>query len=124
MKPEGSEHDSGSRLEDGMVTVEIAVGMAALIAVLALLVGALAVMKNQAEVCQAVREGARAASVGTSGPAAVTERYPRATNILVSGADQWVRVSASAPVQIIPGWQFSSVQCQAVTLMEPGAASP
>lgn len=110
--------------EEGMVTVEMAVGMTALIAVLAMLVGALTVVRSQAEICQAVREGARAAAMGQPAASAVTYRYPQATDVSVGGGGQWVRVAASAPVELFGQWGFTSVHCEAATLVEPTAGSP
>lgn len=97
------------------MTVELAIGMAALIAVLSLLVGAMGAMRTQAEVCQAVREGARAAAVGESAPAAVASSFPRAVGVTVNKSGGWVTVSASS--ESVLG---VSLACSASTLAESG----
>ncbi len=103
------------RCEEGMVTTELAIGMAALLAVLVLLVGALDAVRTQAEVCQAVREGARAAAVGDSGSAAVSRSYPPANGASEAHDGDWVTVSAEAEAALVV-----TVSCSATALIEPG----
>lgn len=98
-----------------MVTVETAIGIAALVAVLALLIGAVNVVQGQAGLCQAVREGARSASVGSSAVAATTQSFPKAFNVTEDFADGWVTVSGSAKAL-----EFGVLHCSATTLLEPG----
>lgn len=98
------------------MTVELAIGMTALIAVLALLVAALGAVRVHADICQAVREGARAAAVGDSAADAVVRSLPRARSVSVDESGEWVTVSARADTAIgLP------VGCTATTLLEPGA---
>lgn len=101
--------------EEGMVTTELAIGMAALLAVLALIVGALDAVRTQADVCQAVRDGARAAAVGESAASAVSRSFPDARGIAEDASGGWVTVRAEAPAALVV-----TVSCSATTLAEAG----
>lgn len=106
-----------------MVTVEAAVSVTALVAVLALLLGAIGVVRTQAELCQSVREGARAESLGQEGSAAVSARFSGAVDVQVGGDQTWVRVEGQTSAATIGSLSVGSLHCAAETLREPGVLS-
>lgn len=107
--------------ECGMVTVEAAFGIAALIAMLALLVGALSIVRLQADVCHAVREAARAETVGESGQAAASRVVSRPVSVSAEAAGEWLRVTASSPAASFAGISVGTLTCEVSTYLEPVA---
>ena len=107
--------DSGPKSDDaesGMVTVEIAVGIAAVVAVLVIALGAIAVVRTQADVCHSARTAARSAAVGEPSP----------TPAALSYGGQWVSASASAPAVQLGPFSWGSLQCEATALREEADA--
>jgi hypothetical protein len=88
--------------DTGMVTAEVAVALPALVALLALALGALAVGVAQLRCVDAAREGARAAARGESGDqvqAAIRAAAPPGAGISVTVGPRLVRVAVSTAVK-------------------------
>lgn len=105
--------------EAGMVTVEAALGIAVLVAFLALLLGALSVVRVQTEVCQVVREAARAEAVGISAQSAVAQSNRSPLKVSVEARGEWVYVQVSAPAVSIGAASVGTISCEAHSYREP-----
>jgi Flp pilus assembly protein TadG len=101
-----------------MVTVELAIGFLAVVAMLVLVVSVAAVGLTRSSVCQAVREAAREASVGGDAHAAAARASEGSVNLAVSRAGRWVTVRGQAPVAGPVGGLGATARCEATTLVE------
>lgn len=113
----------GAAPDAGMVTVELALGLLAVVVVLGLVLGVVAAGSARASLCQAVREAAREASVGGEDPGDVVARSlgrgaGSGAAVSVSRQGRWVEVSGTAVVGGPAGWAGMQVTCEARTLVE------
>lgn len=107
-----------NRNEHGYVTVEQAICFVAVTFVIGVIVAAAQAGLTGASLCHAVREGARAASVGLSDAQAVSvAAYPDGT-YTVSRSAGWVTVRGSAPYRGAAGWAGGVARCTVSTLDE------
>ena len=112
--------------ERGSVTVEHAIGLIAVVGMIGLVVCAAQAGITSTALCQAVRDGARAASIGEKDPQAVAAAsFSAASSAPASFAvaydEEWVEVSGSATYRGPIGWAGGTATCAARTLIE-GAA--
>ncbi|MDC4232354.1 pilus assembly protein [Actinomyces sp. B33] len=117
------EHRFSTRREasqDGSTTVELAIGFFAVMVVISLIVAVSAVGLTRSALCQSVREGARAASIGQeSAQEAAARAYSRggpAPAISVARSDRWITVTGTVPVAGIPG--LPPARCEVTTTLE------
>lgn len=102
-----------------MVTVEIAVGTASVLLLLALLLGVTQAVSTRSAVCQAVREAAREAAVGGEDPLEVASRsFGGGLDVAVTRSDRWVVVAGSARTSGIGGWIGGNAHCEVRTILE------
>ena len=97
--------------DHGYVTVEHAIGFLAVTAVIGVIVAVAQAGLTGASLCQAVREGARAASIGQGDPQAVG-------SYAVTRAGGWVTVSGNAPYRGAAGWVGGVARCSVTTIDE------
>ena len=99
-----------TKSESGMVTVEFAVALPAIIAVTLLVAGVGGASAMQVATCDAARVAARSAAIGADTPG-----FDKGISVSVSQSDQWVRADAQAD---LPGW-VPQLTCSATALREP-----
>ena len=104
--------------DHGYVTVEHAIGFLAVTAVIGVIVAVAQAGLTGASLCQAVREGARAASIGQGDPQAVASAAYAPGSYAVSRADGWVTVSGNAPYRGAAGWVGGVARCSVSTIDE------
>lgn len=109
--------------ERGSVTVEHAIGLVAVVGMIGLVVCAAQASITSTALCQAVRDGARAASIGGKDPQAVAAASFSAVSsapasFAVSYDEEWVEVSGSATYRGPIGWAGGTATCAARTLVE------
>ena len=109
--------------ERGSVTVEHAIGLIAVVGMIGLVVCAAQASITSTALCQAVRDGARAASIGGKDPRAVAAASFSATSsapasFAVVYDEEWVEVSGSATYRGPVGWAGGTATCAARTLVE------
>lgn len=105
--------------DHGYVTVEHAIGFLAVTAVIGVVVAAAQAGLTGASLCQAVREGARAASIGHVDPQAAASAAYAPGSYSVTRSDGWVTVSGSAPYRGAAGWVGGIARCT-VTMIDEG----
>ena len=93
--------------ERGYVTVEHAIGFVAVTLVIGVIVAAAQAGMTGASLCQAVREGAGAASAA----------YPPGS-YAVARAGGWVSVTGTAPYRGAVGWVGGIARCSVTTIDE------
>jgi len=104
--------------ERGYVTVEHAIGFLAVTVVIVWFVAAPQAGLPGPSLCQAVREGARAASIGQADPqGAASAAYP-AGSYAVTRSDGWVSVTGTAPYRGAAGWIGGIARCTVTTIDE------
>ena len=104
--------------ERGYVTVEHAIGFVAVTLVVGVIVAAAQAGMTGASLCQAVREGARAASIGAADPqGAASASYPPGS-YAVARAGGWVSVTGTAPYRGAGGWVGGIARCSVTTIDE------
>lgn len=107
-----------TRDERGYVTVEHAVCFVAVTLVIGVLVAAGQAGMTGSSLCQAVREGARAASIGEADPWSVaTASFPSGSYTVTRG-DGLVTVSGTAPYGGAAGWVGGQAHCAVTTIDE------
>lgn len=106
------------RDESGYVTVEHAIGFLAVTAVIGVIVAVAQAGLTGASLCQAVREGARAASIGQGDPQAAASAAYAPGSYAVSRADGWVSVTGTAPYRGAAGWGGGVARCSVTTIDE------
>ena len=107
-----------TRDEAGYVTVEHAVCFAAVTLVVGVIVAAAQAGMTGASLCQAVREGARAASIGAADPQGVdSAAYPPGSSA-VARSGGWVSVTGPAPYHGAAGWVGGVARCSVTTIDE------
>ena len=109
--------------ERGSVTVEHAIGLVAVVGMIGLVVCAAQAGITSTALCQAVRDGARAASIGGKDPRAVAAASFSAVSsapasFAVAYDEEWVEVSGSATCRGPIGWVGGTATCAARTLAE------
>ena len=109
--------------ERGSVTVEHAIGLVAVVGMIGLVVYAAQASITSTALCQAVRDGARAASIGGKDPQAVAAAsFSAVSSVPASFAiaydEEWVEVSGSATYRGPIGWAGGTATCSARTLVE------
>lgn len=109
--------------ERGSVTVEHAIGLVAVVGMIGLVVCAAQASITSTALCQAVRDGARAASIGGKDPQAVAAAsFSAVSSVPASFAiaydEEWVEVSGSATYRGPIGWAGGTATCSARTLVE------
>ena len=109
--------------ERGSVTVEHAIGLVAVVGMIGLVVCAAQAGITSTALCQAVRDGARAASIGGKDPRAVAAASFSAVSsapasFAVAYDEEWVEVSGSATYRGLIGWVGGTATCAARTLAE------
>ena len=109
--------------ERGSVTVEHAIGLVAVVGMIGLVVCAAQASITSTALCQAVRDGARAASIGGKDPRAVAAASFSAVSsapasFAVAYDEEWVEVSGSATYRGPIGWVGGTATCAARTLAE------
>lgn len=90
-----------ARLDDGAVTVELAIGMVTVVALLGLALGLVAAGVAQIRVTDAARAGARAASLGEDDAAVALVVHRTAGDdaaVSVTRDEDWVDVTVTLPV--------------------------
>lgn len=104
--------------EQGMVTVETAIVLGAVIVVVIALILAVSVAGLKGEVCQVARDSARAHSLGSkaSTPPAFGRRP---VGISVVGNDPGFTVTASSTPFTVGPWSAPPVSCQVSGIKEP-----
>ena len=95
--------------EHGYVTVEHAIGFVAVTLVVGVIVAAAQAGMTGASLCQAVREGARAASIGQEDPQAAASAAYAPGSYVVSRSGGWVSVT---------GWVGGVARCSVTTIDE------
>ena len=104
--------------DNGYVTVEHAIGFLAVTAVIGVIVAATQAGLTGASLCQAVREGARAASIGQADPQGVAlAAYPPGS-YAVTRSGGWVSVTGTAPYRGAAGWVGGIARCSVTTIDE------
>lgn len=109
--------------ERGSVTVEHAIGLVAVVGMIGLVVCAAQASITSTALCQAVRDGARAASIGGKDPQAVAAASFSAVSsapasFAIAYDEEWVEVSGSATYRGPIGWAGGTATCSARTLVE------
>lgn len=109
--------------ERGSVTVEHAIGLVAVVGMIGLVVCAAQAGITSTALCQAVRDGVRAASIGGKDPQAVAAASFSAVSsapasFAVAYDEEWVEVSGSAAYRGPIGWAGGTATCSARTLVE------
>ena len=106
------------RDDAGYVTVEHAVGFAAVTLVIGVLAATSQAGLTASSLCQAVREGARAVSIGEgSAQDAATASYPGGSYTVARGNGR-VTVTGSAPYRGAAGWIGGQAHCTVTTIDE------
>lgn len=104
--------------ELGYVTVEHAIGFVAVTLVVGVIVAAAQAGMTGASLCQAVREGARVASIGQTDPqGAASAAYPPGS-YAVARSGGWVSVTGTAPYRGAAGWVGGVARCSVTTIDE------
>lgn len=91
--------------EQGMVTVELALGLGALFTVLALVLAAVAGIGAKNALCDQVRQEARAYSVGGTSP------NVEGVELTVSDSGTDFTVRGTRPAVEIAGWSAGTLEC-------------
>lgn len=97
----------------GMVTVETAISLGGVVAVVLALIMSLSVASAKGQACHAAREAARAVSLGASAPTA------NGLEVSVTVEGTWVSARAAAPAVSLGPWSAPAVACQISTVAEP-----
>ncbi|MFC2776761.1 MAG: TadE/TadG family type IV pilus assembly protein [Pauljensenia sp.] len=106
------------RDESGYVTVEHAVGFVAVTLMIGVIVAVAQAGITGSSLCQAVREGARAASIGAQDPQAAARAAYAPGTYAVTRSGGWVSVAGSAPYRGVLGWSGGVARCTVTTLDE------
>ena len=104
--------------DNGYVTVEHAIGFLAVTAVIGVIVAAAQAGMTGASLCQAVREGARAASIGAADPQGVASAAYPPGSYAVARSGGWVSVTGTAPYRGVAGWVGGIARCSVTTIDE------
>ena len=104
--------------DNGYVTVEHAIGFLAVTVVIGVIVAAAQAGMTGASLCQAVREGARAASIGQDDPQAAAASAYSPGSYAVTRSDGWVSVTGTAPYRGAAGWIGGIARCTVTTIDE------
>lgn len=104
--------------EEGMVTVEAAIGLMSVVIVLIAVLVALSAGIAKGQACQAAREAARAASLGSVAAPTVGVGQ-RAPQVNVSGAGDFVTAVASLPAATVGQWRLPAISCTVTGVKEP-----
>ena len=107
-----------TRDERGYVTVEHAVCFVAVTLVIGVLVAAGQAGMTGSSLCQAVREGARAASIGQADPQGVASAAYPPGSYVVTRSGGWVSVTGTAPYRGAAGWVGGIARCSVTTIDE------
>ncbi|WP_276740774.1 TadE/TadG family type IV pilus assembly protein [Actinomyces bouchesdurhonensis] len=107
-----------TRDENGYVTVEHALCFVAVTLVVGVIVAAAQAGLTNSSLCQAVREGARAASIGEENPQTVATTVYAAGSYTLTRGDGLVTVTGTAPYQGIGGWVGGQARCSVTTIDE------
>lgn len=107
-----------TRDENGYVTVEHALCFVAVTLVVGVIVAAAQAGLTNSSLCQAVREGARAASIGEENPQTVATTVYAAGSYTLTRGDGQVTVTGTAPYQGIGGWVGVQARCSVTTIDE------
>lgn len=118
---EFSAQDSGR--EVGMVTVELALTIGAVVIVVALLIGGLTATGKQSQVCMASREAARAFSIGED-PQTAAATVSDEVQIEVSNDGKTVSVQGNTPGFSFGGLELGNISCEVTTLNEQNVSEP
>lgn len=106
------------RDDAGYVTVEHAVCFAAVTLVIGVIAATVQAGLTGSSLCQAVREGARAASIGEDNTQdAATASYPGGSYTVERGNGR-VTVTGSAPYRGAAGWIGGQAHCTVTTIDE------
>lgn len=112
------------RDDAGMVTVEAALALCALVAVLGMALAGIAAVTDQLRCIDAAREAARLTARGEpgNGRAAAERIAPRGASIAIQTDGDAIAVTVSAaPIGLLPGLTLTG---QAYAVAEPGAQQP
>ena len=104
--------------DNGYVTVEHAIGFLAVTAVIGVIVAAAQAGMTGASLCQAVREGARAASIGQADPQGVASAAYPPGSYAVARSGGWVSVTGTAPYHGAVGGVRGIARCSVTTIDE------
>ena len=104
--------------ERGSVTVEHAIGLIAVVGMIGLVVCAAQASITSTALCQAVRDGARAASIGEENPQTVATTVYAAGSYTLTRGDGLVTVTGTASYQGIGGWVGGQARCSVTTIDE------
>ncbi|QPK82122.1 pilus assembly protein TadE [Schaalia sp. ZJ405] len=111
--------------DEGAVTVELAVGFFAVVAMVALIVSVSAIGVTRSHLCHAVGVAARAASTGDRDPVAQAQQAFSVQGrghvvIDIHRSNRWVTVSGEAPINGITGLVHPTITCEVSTVVESG----
>ncbi|RVW08599.1 pilus assembly protein TadE [Prescottella agglutinans] len=110
---------SGLRSDDGAVTVEAAIAIASIVAVVVLCVGAIAAVSAQVRCIDAAREAARLAARGDRDAVAASGRVaPGGAEVTLREDGGFVVATVRASVSLLPLVELSA---EAVAAREPEA---
>ena len=103
--------------------MEHAIGLVAVVGMIGLVVCAAQASITSTALCQAVRDGVRAASIGGKDPQAVAAASFSAVSsapasFAIAYDEEWVEVSGSATYRGPIGWAGGTATCAARTLAE------
>ncbi len=101
-----------------MVTVEIAIGLAALVFVLTVALMALGAAQSRAVLCEEVRVAARSHSIGGS-PGGGVEGVAGSTMAVIQGPGSF-RVVGTRPAASLAGWNLGTLRCEIAGIPESG----
>ena len=106
------------RDESGYVTVEHAVGFVTVTLVIGVIVVVAQVGITGSSLCQEVREGARAASIGAQDPEAAARAAYAPGTYAATRSGGWVSAAGSAPYRGVLGWSGGVARCTVTTFDE------
>lgn len=117
------EAERGVESDSGSVSVEFAMGLVAVMSVLAMILAGIDAGHAKAQACQLAREGARHAAREASAGVDSLMALPlpagyEAGSVSSSQEGRWVRVRAQWPLRTPVAWLASQMSCEVVTLRE------
>jgi len=111
--------ETGGHSEDGMVTVEHALSLFAVMIVVAFVLGVVSIAHTRIELCSAVRQGAHEAAIGGQDPAlSVSQAYGRPVTVTTNKSGRWMTVTGHASVAAPAGWVGATASCTITTISE------
>ena len=119
VEEEATAGDRESGRESGMVTVETALSLGAIMMVVLAVLVAIAAGTTHATLCNAARAGARAYSLGQDASAAASLVSSRVGQVLVEDASGWFTVRVTGAAMQLGQWQTLPITCEIRAHREP-----